>query len=404
MAGGELLMFDASFIANPYPTYAKLREAAPIHWAPDFGSGAWLLPRFEGVAAALPHPHLSSKRSHRLVSQYPAAVQTSLSEFNRSFSKWIIFLDPPIHSTWRKMITKGFSTDTINRARPRIEALANRLIDRVADNRRMEFIRDFAYLIPAVTMVELLGVPSEDQGQIIEWTDDIAKFFGNPNSPIDVAHAAQSALSCLCDYFGRLLELRRTIPGDDLVSLLLQAEEHDELIAPDDLPTQCAALLFAGHETTRNLLGNGLLALINNPEQFSLLRQDPSLIPAAVKEIARYDTPAQINSRVVAKSFEMYGRELKEGEIVIAITGSANRDSEAIPKADEFDVTRRGAPILSFGKGAHYCVGAALASAEAEIAFATIIERMPNVKLASKELKWVNNANFRGLQALPVEF
>jgi len=398
-------MFDEAFIANPYPTYARLRETAPIHWFSDFGSGAWLLPGYEGVSDALQDPRLSSRRSHRLVAQYAPEQQSQLKDFNRHFARWVIFLDPPRHSVWRRLMSKGFTSKVLAEARPRISRLVNHLIDRAGTERKMDFIRDFARPLPAITMLELLGVDPADREEVIGWTDEIANFFGNANSPIEVAHAAQSALFSLLEYFGRMLEARRVEPTSDLVSILLQAEdEGSDFTTTEELATQCAALLFAGHETTRNLLGNGLYALLTNPEQLALLKANPSLCATAVKEFARFDSPAQLNSRVVATPLEMYGRELKEGDIVIAMLGSAQRDPEAFVNPNQLDVTRRAASSLSFGKGAHYCVGSALASLEAEIAFSTIIERMPNIRLASRHVKWVNNINFRGLQALPVEF
>ncbi len=398
-------MFDADFIANPYPTYAKLREGAPIHWFTQFGNGTWLIPTYEGVSTALQDPRLSSKRTHRLVEQYPPEQQSQLSDFRDQFAKWLVFLDPPRHSLWRRVINKCFLPAMIAAAHPRISALVNRLIDRHAAERKMDFIEDFARPLPAITMVELLGVDAAEREEVIGWTDDIANFFGNANSPIEVANAAQSALRSLIERFKHMLEVRSADPRDDLLTLLLQAwEEGDDFATLDELAAQCCALLFAGHETTRMLLGNGLLALINNPEQFALLKGNPSLIPGAVKEFARFDAPVQLNSRVVATPFEMYGRELKQGQIVTAMLGSAQRDPRAFADPDRLDVTRRGSPSLSFGKGAHYCIGAALASLEVETAFGAIIERMPNVKLATPEIKWVGNIYFRGLRSLPVEF
>jgi cytochrome P450 len=397
-------MFGADFIANPYPAYARLREAAPVHWMPEFGSGAWLIPRYQDVVRSLQEPRLSAKRSHRFVAQYSPEQQVEFSDFNSHFAKWLVFLDPPRHSVWRRLINKGFSPAMLNEARSSVAALANHLIDRVFPAGKMDFIKDYAYAVPAMTMVALLGVPPADHNAVIGWTDDIAKFFGNARSPLDVAQTAREALFALSDYFVRMLQARRERPEKDLVSLLLQAEEADDQVTPEELAAQCSALLFAGHETTRNLLGNGLLALLMNPEQMELLRGDRSLIPSAVKEMARFDTPAQLGSRVVAESFELHGHELKEGQIVIAMFGSANRDPTTFAEPDHFNITRKGPPSVAFGKGAHYCVGSLLATLEAEVTLATILDRMPNVRLGKGELKWVNNINFRGLQSLPVEF
>jgi cytochrome P450 len=397
-------MFGSDFIANPYPTYERLRESAPLHWVAEFGSGAWLVPRYDDVLNALQEPRLSAKRGHRFVAQYSAEKQAEFTEFNRLFTKWVVFLDPPRHTVWRKLMTKGFSPISIARKRSRITTIVNRLIDDASAAGGMDFIREFAYPLPAMVMVDVLGVPAEDHSKVIGWTDDIAAFFGNARCPIEIAYAARDALVSLSEYFKQLLELRRSDPSEDLVSLLLEAQEDDDLVAPEELAAQCSALLFAGHETTRNLLGNGLAALLKNPEQMSNLRNDLSGIATAVKELSRYDTPAQVGSRVVAEDFEWHGKELKAGQIVITMFGSANRDPSKFTQPDQLDITRKEAPNLSFGKGSHFCVGSVLASLEVEIAFATVLERMPKLRLATSQLSWVNNINFRGLQSLPIEF
>jgi cytochrome P450 len=397
-------MFGGDFITNPYPTYARLRESAPIHWMAEFGSGAWLVPRYDDVLNALQEPRLSAKRGHRFVAQYSPEQQAEFTEFNRLFTKWVVFLDPPRHTVWRKLMAKGFSPVSIAKKRLRIETIVNGLIDDAVPAGRMDFIQAFAYRLPAMVMVDFLGVPSQDQGKVIGWTDDIAAFFGNARCPIEIAYAARDALLSLSEYFKHLLKIRRADPGEDLVSLLLAAQEDDDMVTPEEVAAQCSALLFAGHETTRNQLGNGLAALLNNPEQMLVLRNDPSHMGTAVRELSRYDTPAQIGSRVVAEGFEWHGKELKADQIVITMFGSANRDPSKFTLPDQLDVTRMEAPNLSFGKGPHFCIGSVLANLEAEIAFTAMLERMPHLRLANRELNWVNNINFRGLQSLPIEF
>jgi cytochrome P450 len=398
-------MFGSDFIANPYPTYRRLRDTAPLHWVAEFGGGAWLVPRYDDVSTALQEQRLSAKRGHRFVAQYPIERQVEFGEFNRLFTKWVVFLDPPRHTMWRKLMTKGFSAASIAKKRSRIEAIVENLIDSASSAGQMDFIRAVAYPLPAMVMMDVLGVPSWDQSKVIGWTDDIAAFFGNARCPVKVAHAARDALVALSAYFTHLLELRRVDPGDDLVSLLLEAQQDsDMVVTPEEIAAQCSALLFAGHETTRNQLGNGLAALLNNPEQLSVLRDDPSHIGTAVRELSRYDTAAQVGSRVVAEDFEWHGRILAAGQIVITMFGSANRDASKFTRPDQLDVTRKEAPHLSFGKGPHFCVGSVLANLEAEIAFTMVLERMPNLRLASRDLSWVNNINFRGLESLPIQF
>src|ERR1044072_8754601 len=283
-------MFGPDFISNPYRTYQHLRTTAPLHWADKFRTGAWLVPRYADVLAGLHNPRLSSQRSHTLTAALPSEVQGEFTIFNQIFSKWMLFLDPPEHSRLRKLLNKEFTPNMIQRMRPRIQQVVDALLDQVAGKSEMEFMTEFANPLPVRVIAEMLGIPSEDQRDFQIWSDDLADFFGNAAGTIDGARRAQNSLITLTEYFRALLPERREHKGDDLVSLLLRVEEEGEVLTESELLAQCTLLLVAGHETTRNLLGNGLLALLQHPDQFAKLKEHLSLMNAAVREFARFDS------------------------------------------------------------------------------------------------------------------
>ena len=374
-------MFDSDFITNPYRVYGHLRAAGPVHWMDKFRNGAWLVTRYADVLAGLHDPRLSSQRSHNLTAALPAEVQSEFATFNRIFSRWMLFLDPPHHSRLRKLLNKEFTPNMIQRMRPRIQQAVNTLLDQALAKTEMEFMTEFANPLPVRVIAEMLGIPSEDQQDFQTWSDDLADFFGNSTATVDVARRAQNSLVNLTEYFRALLPERRENKGDDLVSLLLRVEEEGEVLTGEELLAQCTLLLVAGHETTRNLLGNGLLALLQHPDQLATLKQNPSLMSLAVREFARYDSPVQFSGRAATEDFAWHDQEIKKGQTVILLLASANRDPEKFSEPERLDISRDEGMPLSFGHGTHFCIGAALAYTEAEIAFTTLLERATGLKL-----------------------
>lgn len=395
-------MFDSDFITNPYRAYNYLRTTAPLHWTDKFRNGAWLVTRYADVLAALHDPRLSSQRSHTLTAALPNEVQSEFSEFNRIFAKWMLFLDPPDHSRIRKLLNKEFTPNMIQRLRPRIQQAVNTLLDQAPAKDEMEFMAEFANPLPVRVIAEMLGIPSEDQRVFQSWSDDLANFFGNATSPVEVARRGQNSLMNLTEYFRDLLPERREHKGDDLVSLLLRVEEEGEVLTGEELLAQCALLLVAGHETTRNLLGNGLLALLQHPDQLETLKQNPSLMPSAVRELSRYDSPVQFSGRAVTTDFSWHDQPIKQGQTVILLLGSANHDPEKFTHPERLDISRDEGMPLSFGHGAHFCIGASLAQAEAEIAFTALFDRTSSLKLLDDVPAWRANLSFRGLSRLPI--
>jgi len=394
-------MFGQEFIANPYKVYSQLR-AAPLLWTDTFRNGAWLVTRYADVLAGLHDARLSSRRSHNLTAALPADAQKEFATFNQIFSRWMLFLDPPEHTRLRKLLNKEFTPNMIQRLRPRIQRAVDALLDEVDGKSEMEFMTDFANPLPVRVIAEMLGIPSEDQRNFQIWSDDLAQFFGNATSPVETARRAQNSLVSLTEYFRALLPERREHKQDDLVSLLLRVEEEGEVLTADELLAQCTLLLVAGHETTRNLLGNGLLALLREPDQFAKLKENPALMNSAVRELARFDSPVQFSGRAVTEDFSWHDREIKQGQTVILLLGSANHDPEKFSEPEKLEISRDEGMPLSFGHGIHYCIGASLAYAEAEIAFSTLLERTSDLRLLDDVPAWRPNLSFRGLSRLPV--
>ena len=396
------LMFDSSFITNPYKIYGHLRTAAPLHWADKFRSGAWLVPRYADVLAGLHDSRLSSKRSHNLTAALPSEVRSEFTTFNRIFSRWMLFLDPPEHSRLRKLLNKEFTPNMIQRLRPRIQQVVDSLLDDVAGKSEMEFMTEFANPLPVRVIAEMLGIPAADQRSFEIWSDDLADFFGNAAADVETARRAQDSLVNLTEYFRALLPDRRANKADDLISLLIQVEEEGEVLTTEELLAQCTLLLVAGHETTRNLLGNGFLALLQHPDQFARLKENPSLINSAVREFARFDSPVQFSGRAVTEDFSWHDQEIRKGQTVILLLDSANHDPEKFTEPEKLEVARDEGMPLSFGHGTHFCIGAALAYTEAEIAFTSLLERTSEVRMLDDVPAWRANLSFRGLSRLPL--
>lgn len=398
------LRFDADFVRDPYPHYAALREAGPIHWTDALFNGAWVVTRHADVDAVLRDPGLSAQRTAGWVKRVDGGDRRSQAElraFQHLFSRAMIFLDAPDHTRVRTVLGAGFHPARIRAQAPRVAEIVTTRIAAVAQRPRFDFMAEFARPVPSLVTCMLLGVDAADQQDFIAWSDDLAAFMSAPWPTLDQARAAQRSLLALKRYFDALLTARRKAPGEDLVSLLLAAEAEGLFRSDAELVAQCAMLLLAGHETTRNLLGNGLHALLNHPEQWKALIDDPALVPGSVRELLRYDSPVQYTGRRVIADTLLCGQRVRRGELVIALIGSANRDPDRYTDPDRLDIRRREPTHLSFGRGAHVCIGAGLALMQAEIAFASLIEHLPTLMLAGRAQQ-NGNAALRGLAALPV--
>lgn len=395
-------MFDANFIANPYPAYRHMLANGRIHWL-DFAGGAWLVPHYEDVMTLFRDARLSTARSNVFSRQFAEEDRHYLRDFDEITNLWLSGIDGEEHLRLRRLLNKAFTPRVIEAMRPRIQGLTNELIDTFSAQGEVELMDQFAHLLPALVIGQLLGVPREDRHLFIHWSDAIATFLSAPQATLEMGRAANDALAAMREYFRPILAERRQQPGDDLISLLIAAEEQGQVFTEDQLLAQCSLFLFAGHETTRNLIGNGMKALLDHPDQLELLRQNPDLLQSAIEEIARYDSPVQLVPRVVTEDLELFGQPLRRGQVVQLLLAAANRDAAQFPDPDRFDITRSYKRPASFGFGAHFCIGMPLAMLEIELAFSTLIQRLPNLRLAA-EPERSPNFGLRGFRRLPLAF
>ncbi len=397
-------MIDAAFVNDPYSVYRRLHAAGPIHWSTDFFGGAWLLTSYTDVAHALRDPRFSAQRAGGWVNRSHPQARTELREFKRIFARWMLFYNAPQHTRLRKVMNVGFTSLAIENMAPRIQSIVDALLDKLEKAHEVDFIQDFARPLPAQITAEMLGIDTLDRADFAAWSDHIAAFIGSPTPSLETAHQAQKSLVALNDYFRALLPKRRLNLGDDLISLLIRAEEAGTVITEKELLAQCTMLLFAGYETTRNFLGNGLFALLKHPQQLQSLRETPTLMRSALKELLRFDSPVQYTGRRMLSDVKVHDTLLKKGELVIALIGAANRDPNKFSEPDTLDLARDQGTSLSFGYGPHVCIGARLTQLEAQIAFESILKRFSTITLLDEAPNWADNAVYRGLTTLPVRF
>lgn len=405
--------------------HATQRES--ISWSEHFYPGAWLLSDYADVAAALRDPRFSVRRTSRWVnSSIDPGMQDAaqrnhekakLREFKRILARSLLFVDGHSHTRLRRVMHAGFSATSLQWQAPRIAAIVDGLIRQIlakaACNEAGEsivafdFIADFARPLPVLVIADLLGVTLDAQTDFVAAATIIAAFIGSPAPTMEQALAAQDALTGMLDYFHDVIAQRRmqSQPGDDLIGQLIRAADSGK-ISVTELLAQCCTLLFAGYETTRHLLGNGLLALLQHPDQWQALQKSQqnkqNKLPGALRELLRYDSPVQYTGRRLITDVEMHGRQLRKGELVILRIAAANRDPRRFANPDQLDIGRDEGNHLSFGHGPHVCIGATLTYMEAEIAFRALMRALPCLQLQADGLRWQSNAAYHGLEALPL--
>jgi len=395
--------FDPAFQDNPYPTYHRLRERDPIHLLSEFN--LWFLTRYADVQSVLRDPRFSSEPAPDDPNLFRNLRESGgeLGTLAQTMLHWMPLKDPPHHTRLRHLVNKAFTPRHIEAIRPRIAAIVEELLEPVLEAGRLDFVRDLAHPLPVTVIAEMLGVPVEDQAELKRWSDDMALAL----DPLQVgAHRAEGDRAALAmrKLFERVAEERRRTPREDLLSSLLAVEELGDRLSMDELLATCVLLLFAGNETTTNLLGNGVLALLRNPDELALLEQDPSLIRGAVEELLRYDSPLQFAARAAKEDVEIGGRTLLKGQRAVLLLGSANHDPAQFPDPDRLDVRRADHRHLAFGFGTHFCLGAGLARAEAQIALDTVVRCLKGLRLGAEAPVRRPSIALRGLSSLPVEF
>jgi hypothetical protein len=393
----QFVPLDPAVIENPYPLYHRLRAEDPVHRSP---LGFWVLSRYDDVVRLLRDERFGRGGFEQL-------FRLRFGEEGATgFARSMLFRDPPDHTRLRGLVNKAFTPRVVERMRPHIEAIVARLLDRVAPRGRMEVIEDLAYPLPIEVICGMLGVPAADQDAFRAWSLDIARSLDAIALPLPdaVVERGNRARRALTEYFQRLIAERRRQPQDDLTSDLIAAEEAGDRLSEAELLATLILLLVAGHETTVNLIGNGLLALLRHPEELARWRARPALAESAVEELLRYDGPVQRTGRIAREDVEIGGRPIKAGEVVLGLIGAANRDPAHFPDPDRLDLDRRDNRHLAFGWGIHFCLGAPLARVEAQAALGAVLRRFPGLRLAEPSVRWRETSVLRGLTALPVAF
>lgn len=388
------------FLKDPYPIFRDLLAKSPIFW--DEVQNAWHLFSYASISACIRDPRFSSERVPAMVSRLSEDTRQKIEPLTDTISRWALFIDPPQHTRIRALLNKSFLPRLVNNMSTRIQTLVNELIGVKSNQGIFDVISHLAYPLPVFVIGGMLGARPDDRDRLKKWSDDLATFFGVTRLTPEILLQAQKSIVEMKDYFRGILQDHSRTPREDLMTSLISTQEKEDFFTEEDVLATCTMLIFGGHETTTNLIANGILALIQNPSQMKKLIENPLLIKTAVEEFLRYDSPVQRISRIVAEDLEIEGQTIKKGDRCFLILGAANRDPVQFEDPSVLDITRTHNPHLAFGAGIHFCIGAALARLEGQIAIGTFIERFSRIHLANEDLEWHDNLSLRALKALPV--
>jgi cytochrome P450 len=392
-------LLDPDILADPYPLYRRLREYDPVHWDPFLH--AWIVTSYSGVVSVL---HKFSADRTPTPEQLRAMGLQAFEPVAQVMVRQMLFMDPPSHTQLRGLCSRAFVSRRVDGLRSHIQEIADDLIGKAIAKGRMDVIGDFAAPLPAIVAAGLLGLPPSDHLQLKAWSADFAEMLGNfQHNPDRIARVLRSVEDMLRYFRSAVHESRRT-KGEGLIHLLIAASEGNARLSEDEVIANVIVTMVGGQETTTNLIGNGLLTLLRHPEEFERLRADPSIIEPAVEELLRYESPSQHTGRLAPADLELGNKRIKKKDPVMAVMAAANRDPAFFPEPDRLDLKRTNNRHVAFGWGAHFCFGAPLARIEGQIAFSTLVQRLPKLVLEDGPLNWRQNLGLRGLVSLPVRF
>lgn len=392
-------LLEPEVLANPYRLYHKLRSEDPVHW--DRFLHTWVVTRYPDVLNVL---HSFSADRTPTPEELTAMGLSGLNPIAKVMVKQMLFMDAPAHTRLRGLASAAFTPRRVKALREHIQEIADDLLDRVQTRGRMDIIADFAAPMPAIVTAEMLGVPTEDHASLKKWSADFAEMLGNFQHNPDRIPRVLESTNNLTAYFQAAICEARQHPREGLIHSFMTAEIDGDRLTEEEIVANCIVTMVGGQETTTNLIGNGLLTLMRNPEQLAQLRDDPSLIPSAVEELLRYESPSQHTGRIAREDVQIGDKQIRKGQAVMAIMAAANRDPERFPDPDRLILDRSDNRHLAFGWSSHFCFGAPLARMEGQIAFETILRRLPHLATAPGPLTWRANSGLRGLTALPVTF
>lgn len=391
---------DARTRRNPFPLYEALQAQDPVHWSPALRS--WIVTRYEDVRHVLSASTMSSDRLTPFYESLKDQRRDVLSGVMRYLNLWLVFKAPPEHTRLRRMLNTVFTPGMIRALEPGIRATLTHILASIDPRREIEFMRDVAVLLPAYVILDMLGVPHADFERIKVWSDQLRLFIGTAQGEGDKYAKAREGADHMSAYFREVIARRRAEPGDDVVSRMIAVRDDEGSLSEDELVASCMLFLFGGHETTTNLLGSAVAALLAHRDQLQRLHAHPELMPQAVEEFLRYDGPSNSMVRLVAVDHELRGKNLRKGERVFAMINAANRDPRQFERPHELDIGRSPNRHLTFGQGVHFCLGAPLARLEARICLGELVHRFPDMQAGSADEEWIDALIMRGPERLPV--
>lgn len=394
---GESLTPD--LLHNPHPLYHRIRSELGTFY--NESEGVYIFTRYRDCEAVLRDPRWSTNPAHRVSTVPEREAFNAREEMAASGSNVLLFIDPPDHTRIRNLVSRNFTPKAIAEWRPRIAQVVDELLDEAAERGEVELVSEFAYHVPVTVICELLGVPSEDRHLFGPWSSDASRLLDGILDDETVLRGMSGAMQ-LVNYLNPLIEERRANPRDDLLSKIVQATGKEDGLAEEELRSLVILLFIAGHETTTNLVGNGMKALLEHPDQLARLREDPSLIASTVEEILRFDGPVHVTGRIPTEDIEVNGQPFSQGQQVVALLAAANRDPEIFPEPDTFDVGRSPNHHIAFSKGIHHCLGASLARLEGQHAIGRLVERFPDMELLTTEPEYREHFVLRGVRELRI--
>jgi hypothetical protein len=392
-------LLDSEVLANPYPLYRKLRTQDPVHWDPFLH--AWVITRYTDVMKVLQDFSANCAPEPQQLADMGLSTLNTVAQI---MVRQMLFMDPPAHTQLRAIASAAFTPRRVEVLRSHIEDIVNGLLDAVQESGHMDVMSDLANQLPAIVTAELLGVSSADHKQLKAWSADFAEVLGNFQHNADQSERMLRTVEEMSAYFRAVIRQRRGPSESSLISALSNAEIQGEHLTEDVVIANAILITVGGQETTPNLIGNGILALLRTPDQLQRLRTDLSLLPSAIEELLRYESPSQHTTRLAPKDTELRGKQIRKGQSVIAVMGAANRDPERFSDPDRLDVARPNNRHLAFGAGAHFCFGAHLGRLEGQITIGAMLRRLASLALEAGPLTWRQNLGLRGLSALPVTF
>ncbi len=400
----EHALTDPKTALDPYSLYPLLHAHDDIYWSEAWQ--CWMVSKYDRVLDVLHQPNLFSNedRVTTLLNALPPKQRSEFKILQQHFGTGMVHSDPPKHTRLRKLATHAFTPRMVKKLTPRIESVVNDAIDKALETGTFELVADLAYPLPATIIAEMLGAPREDQDMFKQWSASIGALGGQGTANIETFRMVQHNIHSMREYLRGLLRQRRANPQDDLLTMFIQAEENGDMLDEDEVLSICVTLLSAGHETTTSLISSGILALIRNPDQMQLLLDDPNLINSAIEEFLRYDPPLQRTWRRISEDTEYAGKLLKQNQLLTVWLGGANYDPDRFDNPTQLDITRKQNNHVGLGYGVHYCLGGPLARLEGAIAINLIIQRLPNLRLATDDVTWKVQGLFRGLEALHLGF